>query len=129
MTDAEILRGAVKALQTRGHAKGWLMDETGAVCARGAMLDAQNVEWIRSTSGCSRLGGDKSVFAWDRVMEIEQRWIIPAAEAYGIALPETSRFQGRVVEFNNDPATSSEDVILLFKHALEMAEAAENPNL
>jgi hypothetical protein len=94
MKDSEILRGAIDQIERHG----WIQGEAGSpdkgMCAIGALAYAANV---------TETGG---------IHAIEQ------------AMVALTNVVGRgVVAFNDDPSTSSEDVLLALKQAAVNREA------
>jgi hypothetical protein len=84
---------ALKVLDERGWHQGDLESEDGRVCAMGA---------LGKVCPQYRLGSSDVLF-----------WV-----EHQFGLPDTERLTP-LAAFNDDPATSEEDVRLLFKHAAE----------
>lgn len=98
ITAAQMCFKAADVIARQGHAKGILHDEdTGAVCASGAMCTAalgkpsteDTIEWYMD--------------AWNK-----------AAEEMNGLLAERG-FLGDFIDYNDDDAVTGEDVILLLK--------------
>ncbi len=107
----DILTKAREELATRGLAKGILMDEDGRVCARGALLVAVDPTTTYESVG---LADD----AWASIMPADNLlsqvvWMRdPQAEGWRSAA---------MVDFNNRPETTLEDVLGVFDEAIGRA--------
>jgi hypothetical protein len=88
---------AAEIMSEQGHCKGMLRDLQGRVCFNGALLTALNRRWFDEYS-------PEGLAYW-------------AIRDTAVRLLREQGFTGDVVEFNNDPRTSGEDVICLLKAA------------
>lgn len=109
MTQAtQLLTDALGELTRRGHTKGRYMDrETGALCAVGA---------IHMAVGSLSEGGFLS-------LPPSPRYDHPTIWAAHRYLNEASPLHnGMIQTFNDAPATTAEDVMLVFKNAIALSE-------
>lgn len=114
-TAADMARAAGDLIATHGLAKGQLYDEdTGGYCFLGALYEV-------SDNNHSFPDLAFRVEIMDRAKEIMNRAkeLLNAEHGEPDCLLSAG---GTVVDFNNDPQTTAEDVILLFKRTAESLE-------
>jgi hypothetical protein len=104
MKPSEMAAAAAQVISERGHCKRTLFDDKDRRCAVGALLLVREQEnWGLGTGNIVR-----------RVLD--------AAEG----ILSSDGWQDGIIAYNNDPATSGEDIILLFKKASASLEMQGN---
>jgi len=117
MDAASAAYGAARLISERGHCKNALTDSEGRYCFNGAVLAAAM--------------GEEAFREWHKIHAAQAPGHWSLVSAVGLAAERILAAKGILdrwnfphpVSYNNDPATSAEDVISLLK---ETAYALEN---
>ena len=119
MNAAEVARKAATIMSERGHCKNTLEDDKGRVCYIGAVLVAIG----GTVNFCSHPGGAR---LFDAVTKQSQKLLLERGYEIEVSYPhiEGTYISRDPVAFNNDPAVTGEDVILLLKETAERLEDA-----
>lgn len=123
MKPSEILDKAQDEIRERGWYQGdYVSNETGGVCALGAIRCAVDGEFVEFDDTFDRYCLDEAVFH-----HLDDSAEVCAADAYAMrAVPADVRndFGSElrfVPSFNDMPTTSVEDVLLMLKRGAELA--------
>jgi hypothetical protein len=105
MTPEQIIEGGIEAIQTYGHRKDSYGSTVEGFCAMGSICHAFAMARQLADADYGSLG------------EAQNR-LRATLHASGYRIPAGHSYTDNVPAFNDDPATTAEDVILMMKKAL-----------